>query len=108
MNRRNALQALAATSGLVIAGTPVSGQNKPAKAKFRFSLNTSTVSGQKPGIEKYIDIAARAGYECIEPWIGDIKAYIANGGSVRTLRKLLDDSNVAPHQRHRLCSLDDR
>lgn len=96
MNRRNALQALAATPGLAIVGTPASGQNKPAKAKFRFSLNTSTVSGQKPGIEKYIDIAARAGYECIEPWIGDIKAYIANGGSVRTLKKLLDDSHVAP------------
>src|SRR5690606_26711980 len=50
--------------------------------------------GQKPGIAKYIDIAARAGYDCIEPWIMDIKAYTDNGGSLRTLKKLLDDSKV--------------
>ncbi|MDQ2656538.1 MAG: sugar phosphate isomerase/epimerase [Bacteroidota bacterium] len=96
MNRRKALQALATTSGVAIAGPSAFGQNNPVKTKFRFSLNTSTVSGQKPGIAKYIDIAARAGYECIEPWIGDIQDYVANGGSLRTLRKLFDDSHVAP------------
>jgi 2-keto-myo-inositol isomerase len=95
MNRRNALQTLAVTSGAAIA-TPVAfAEKQKPKNKFRFSLNTSTISGQKLGIEKYIDIAARAGYECIEPWIMDLKAYVENGGSLRSLKKLLDDSKVA-------------
>lgn len=72
---------------------PKAGKTKD-KAKFKFSLNTSTISGQKPGIEKYIDIAARAGYECMEPWIGDLKAYVEKGGSLRTLKKLFDDSKI--------------
>ncbi len=96
MNRRHALQALAATTGVVAAGNTALAAKKPKKGTFRFSLNTSTVSGQKPGIEKYIDIAARAGYECIEPWIADIKAYVDNGGSLRALKKLMDDSHIAP------------
>ena len=33
------------------------------KTKFRFCLNTSTISGQKLGIVKYIEIAAAAGYD---------------------------------------------
>jgi 2-keto-myo-inositol isomerase len=95
MNRRNALQTLAVTSGAVVAAPVAFASKQKPKNKFRFSLNTSTISGQKLGIEKYIDIAARAGYECIEPWIMDLRAYIENGGSLRTLKKLLDDSKVA-------------
>lgn len=94
MNRRNALQTLAITSGAIAAAPAAFASKQKLKNKFRFSLNTSTISGQKPGIEKYIDIAARAGYECIEPWIGDLKAYVDNGGSLRTLKKLLDDNKL--------------
>lgn len=96
MNRRNALQTLAVTPGTALLSAPATGGKKRDKAELKFCLNTSTISGQKPGIEKYIDIAARAGYECIEPWINDLKAYTSNGGSLRTLKKLLDDSKVKP------------
>ena len=96
MNRRNVLQGIAATSGLAVIGpNAIGAQQKKKKSKFRFSLNTSTISGQKLGIEKYIDIAARAGYECIEPWIGDLKAYVEKGGTLRNLKKLLDDSKLS-------------
>jgi sugar phosphate isomerase/epimerase len=97
MKRRKILQALAATPGVVVLGTSPS-QAAPTKDKgnLKLCLNTSTISGQKAGIEKYIDIAARAGYEYIEPWIPDIKTYLSNGGSLRTLKKLLDDSKVRP------------
>ena len=94
MNRRNVLQAFTATSGLALVAPGASAEEAKSKNKFRFSLNTSTVSGQKLGIERYIDIAARAGYECIEPWIMDLKAYVDNGGNLRTLKKLLDDSKL--------------
>lgn len=95
MNRRNALQGIAATSGLAVVGPNAIGGHQNKKSKIRFSLNTSTISGQKLGIEKYIDIAARAGYECIEPWIGDLKAYVEKGGTLRSLKKLLDDSKLS-------------
>lgn len=94
MKRRHALKTAAVTSGLALLGPGSFAGEKKRNNKFKFSLNTSTISGQKPGIEKYIDIAARAGYDCIEPWIGDLKAYMENGGSLRTLKKLLDDSKV--------------
>jgi sugar phosphate isomerase/epimerase len=97
MNRRNALQTLTASSGLALLGpSALGGEKKKDKGNLKFCLNTSTISGQKAGIEKYIDIAARAGYEYLEPWIPDMKAYVSNGGSLRALRKLLDDSKVKP------------
>jgi 2-keto-myo-inositol isomerase len=94
MNRRNVLQSMTASTGLAVLGTSAFAGTKKKKEKFIFSLNTSTISGQKPGIEKYIDIAARAGYDSIEPWIPDLKAYLSNGGSLRSLKKLLDDSKI--------------
>lgn len=95
MKRREALKTATVTSGLALLGPMAFSKNaSPAKNKFTFSLNTSTISGQKLGIEKYIDIAARAGYDSIEPWIGDLKNYLDNGGSLRTLKKLLDDSKI--------------
>lgn len=96
MNRRTVLQTLAVTSGFAALGsTSQAAQGeKKKKTKFRYSLNTSTISGQKAGVEKYIEIAARAGYDCIEPWIPDLKVYLSNGGTLRTLKRLLDDSKI--------------
>ena len=94
MKRRHVIATLGATSAFSLAGPSAFAGKQKEKDKFRFSLNTSTVSGQKPGIEKYIDIASRAGYDSIEPWIGDLKAYVSNGGTLRALKKLLDDSKL--------------
>ncbi|MEX2235825.1 MAG: sugar phosphate isomerase/epimerase family protein [Cyclobacteriaceae bacterium] len=96
MNRRTVLQTMTATSGLALSGPSGFAAKKQKKDNIRFSLNTSTISGQKLGIEKYIEIAARAGYEFIEPWIADLKGYVSNGGSLRALKKLFDDSKVTP------------
>lgn len=96
MDRRNAIKTLSVTGSLSLIGSPgfsIDKEKTPAN-KFKLSLNTSTISGQKLGVEKYIDIAARAGYDYIELWIGDIKAYLTNGGSLKALKKLLDDSNM--------------
>lgn len=94
MNRRHAIKTATVTSGLALLGPLGFANEKRSDDKFKFSLNTSTIGGQKLGIEKYIDIAARAGYDCIECWIGDLKAYVGNGGSLRALKKLLDDSKI--------------
>ncbi len=61
---------------------------------FRFSLNTSTISGTKPGMKKSIDIAARAGYDGIELWVRDVRAYLDEGNTAVSLKKYLDDSGI--------------
>ena len=46
-----------------------------AGARVRFCLNTSTVRGQKLGLPALVDLASSAGYDGIEPWLGEIAAY---------------------------------
>lgn len=94
MNRRHLIKTTAMTTGLALLSPLTFANEKKNDPKFRFSLNTSTISGQKSGIEKYIDISARAGYDCVEVWIGDIQEYLSKGGSLRALKKLLDDSKI--------------
>jgi 2-keto-myo-inositol isomerase len=77
-----------------LAGLP-GAEEKKEKVRFRFSLNTSTISGQKLGLKKYIDIAARAGYNGIELWVRDVRAYLGEGHTIRELRKFIDDSTIS-------------
>jgi 2-keto-myo-inositol isomerase len=95
MNRRDAIKAASVTTGLSLLGTVGFAKEKKKQAdKFKFSLNTSTISGQKLGVQKYIEIAARAGYDCMELWLPDLKVYMDNGGTLPALKKLIDDSKV--------------
>jgi len=85
LNRRELLK-LAAVTGL--AGIlPASGvfSTTLQSGPFRFCLNTSTISGQKPGLLKSIEIAATAGYDGLELWVNEIKEYIAQGNTIESL-----------------------
>jgi 2-keto-myo-inositol isomerase len=95
MNRRDAIKTASVTTGLtLLSQASISKDKKKEGDKFKFSLNTSTISGQKLGVEKYVDIAARAGYDCMELWLPDLKVYLDGGGSLPRLKKLIDDSKV--------------
>ena len=98
MKRRDALKTVSLTAGLALLGTSGYGAESSAaakkKGKFNFCLNTSTISGKRLGVEKYIDIAARAGYDSIEVWIGDLKAYMESGKTLAALKKLAADSKL--------------
>lgn len=97
MKRREALKSVSIATGLTLLGTSGYGAEAPVlqkKDNFRFCLNTSTISGQKLGVEKYIEIAARAGYDSVEVWIGDLRAYMESGKSLAALKKLASDSKV--------------
>jgi len=85
LNRRELLK-LAAVTGLAGIG-PTSGIVSAAVqgGPFRFCLNTSTISGQKPGLLKSIEIAATAGYDGLELWVNEIKEYIAQGNTIESL-----------------------
>jgi 2-keto-myo-inositol isomerase len=61
---------------------------------FRFCLNTSTISGQKPGLLHSIEIAALAGYDGIELWIRDIQDWLAQGNSIEQLAKFIKAKNI--------------
>ena len=74
--------------------TSVSKANHTMPDSFRYCLNTSTIREQKLSLPEQIDVAARAGYQGIEPWIREIEAFVAAGGKTADLRKQLDDSGV--------------
>ena len=41
-----------------------------------------------------IDVAAKAGYKGIEPWIREIRSYLKSGGKLRDLKKQIADAGV--------------
>ena len=58
---------------------------------FRYCFNTSTIRGQKLPLDKEIEIAAEAGYDAIEPWVGKIDEYVKSGGNLTDVRKRIAD-----------------
>lgn len=90
---RRTLLAGAATG---FALSPLPAAEKP-KTSFRFCLNTSTVrdkDGKPRPLPELIAIAAKAGYDAIEPWIMEIDAYLKSGGTLQELRHRLDDAGL--------------
>jgi 2-keto-myo-inositol isomerase len=94
MNRRESFKAL----GLVAGATALPGlafsEQKKSASQFKFCLNTSTIRGQKLGLTKTIETAARAGFDSLELWVMDVKEYKQNGGSMTALKKLIDDNHL--------------
>jgi sugar phosphate isomerase/epimerase len=74
------------------AGPRPSGEAAP----FGFCLNTSTVrdNGKSRPILQLIDLAARAGYQAIEPWIAELDTYVKDGNSLRDLGKRIADAGL--------------
>lgn len=92
-SRRVALSALAWGS-LAANGTAAEAQPVQRPGRFRYCLNTSTIRGQKVGIVKEIEIAATAGYDAVEPWLGDLHAYVEGGHSLSDLAKRIGDAGL--------------
>lgn len=58
---------------------------------IRYCLNTSTIRGQNLPLGEEIELAARLGYDGIEPWIREIEQYRDAGGSLPELRQRIAD-----------------
>ena len=58
---------------------------------FRLCLNTATLQGFKRPIAEQVELAARAGYAGIEPWIRELDQHAADGGSLDDLGKKIRD-----------------
>src|SRR5438034_170647 len=73
-------------------GAIASGEKETAR--FRISLNTSTLRGHKLPLIQVIEIAAKAGYGGIEPWPDEMDRHLESGGSLKDLDKQLKDHGL--------------
>jgi sugar phosphate isomerase/epimerase len=77
---------MASTAPLALAADP------PAAAEpFTYCLNTSTLQGQKLDFVEVIEIAAKAGYRAIEPWVKELEPHAAG---LKELGKRLQDRGL--------------
>lgn len=91
-NRRQVLQSVMALGGATLL--PWSNDQllrTPKKKNFTYCLNTSTIMGQKQGIVKDIETAAKAGYDGVEIWINALEKYQEEGGKLLDLKKRTAD-----------------
>jgi sugar phosphate isomerase/epimerase len=92
-SRRRFLQVCGAgaASAIAASGQTASGTGAGAGDRFRYCLNTATLQGYKLSANEVIDVAGRAGYHAIEPWLNLLSAYTGQGGSLADLRKRIAD-----------------
>lgn len=92
--RRNLLKSLALAPLAAAVGTSTAQAQPKKESRFKFSLNTSTIRGQKLGLPEIIELAARAGYDGFEPWMMEIQGYLDSGKSLASLKKLASDAGL--------------
>ncbi len=92
--RRNLLKSLALAPMAVAASPLVAQTTEKRESTFKYSLNTSTIRGQKLTLPQIIELAARAGYDGFEPWMMEIQAYLSEGKTLASLKKLASDAGL--------------
>jgi sugar phosphate isomerase/epimerase len=101
VSRRNALT----RTGLLVGATALGQklfeakgaaqpQGQQPERPFLFSLNMATLRGQKLGIVKEVETAAKAGYDAIEPWVDTLEEYARGGGSLKDLGQRIRDAGL--------------
>ena len=71
----------------------VAAEPTPAEP-FGYCLNTSTIRGQKLPLVQEVEIAARAGYQGIEPWVSELDQHVKDGKSLKDLAQLVRDRGL--------------
>jgi Sugar phosphate isomerases/epimerases len=101
ISRRNVIASVAGMGAAVLTSAalgddmqPTTGE-APAQSQFKYCLNTSTIRGQKLSVPDQVDLAVKAGYDAIEPWLSDLHKFVETGGSLADLRKRLADHGLA-------------
>jgi sugar phosphate isomerase/epimerase len=99
ISRRAILAGGAAVCGvagkLAAAGSPPARlETGAASSSFLLGLNTSTIRGQKLPIIDEIALAAKAGFQGMEPWMDELRQYAGSGGSLAELGKRFRDAGI--------------
>lgn len=101
MNRPTRREWIATTPAALAAGAfalssaPARADEPKAPGSFRYCLNTSTISGQKRPLVEVLEIAAKAGYHAVEPWLRELDAHVEGGGTLKDLGKRIADLGLA-------------
>ncbi|MGC9034634.1 MAG: sugar phosphate isomerase/epimerase family protein [Verrucomicrobiia bacterium] len=74
--------------------TAKAAENIKKNTEFVYCLNTGTIRGQKLRLDKIVEVAAKAGFQAIEPWISDVEDYVKSGGSLQDLKKKITDLGI--------------
>ena len=91
ISRRQALGALGLATAATTLAPKSHAQSATSASGFRYCLNMSTIRGQNLSVTEEVDIAGKAGYDAIEPWLGKLNDYANNGGSLSDLGKRIAD-----------------
>ena len=83
--------ALAGASILKETSARAAAPERTPDEPFGYCLNTSTIRGQKLTIVQEAELAAKAGFQGLEPWIRELDEYTKAGGSLDDLGKRLRD-----------------
>ena len=94
LTRREALALGAAAATAAALPRVASAQSVAMTPPVRYCLNTSTVRGAKLDLPALVALASQAGYDGIEPWLGEIAAYRDAGGSLPDLRNRIADAGL--------------
>lgn len=104
ISRRKAIEtsfiaSLAALGGFGFTTTGKTRQGRDtmvpkAELPFRISLNTSTLMAYQLPVDEQIKKVAAAGFDGIELWMRDIRAFLDKGGSQGQLKELLEGGNL--------------
>lgn len=88
--------ASAAGASLACSPTPALSalSGSTSESPIKFCLNASTVRGHNLSLPEQVKVASDAGYDAIEPWINDLKKFVAEGGSLTDLKKQIDDAGL--------------
>ncbi|HEY7310124.1 MAG TPA: sugar phosphate isomerase/epimerase family protein [Gemmataceae bacterium] len=87
--------AAAVCGGVAMEPSPAAAEEKKEREPFRYGLNTATLMGQKLSIVEEVEIASRAGYQALEPWVRELEQYVKDGGSLKDLGKRIADRGLS-------------
>jgi sugar phosphate isomerase/epimerase len=86
---------LAAATAAILA--PDLTKAAPATASFEpfgYCLNTATIQGQNLPLMEEIELAAKAGYGAIEPWVRELEKHQQSGKALSDIKKSLSDHGL--------------
>lgn len=96
--RRTWLTVTVTAGGLALpSASTLAEEGKQGKTAdpFRYCLNTATLMGQELTIVEVVEIAGRAGYQAIEPWVRELEKYVKGGGNLKDLGKRIADRGLS-------------
>ena len=94
ISRRDLLIASGTAAGAAFLPSSASAAPVDKAHKFEFSLNMSTIMGQKLGLIKELEVASAAGFQHCEIWVPTLEAYLKSGGTLSEAKKRIDDLGI--------------